>query len=154
MSEHKAVEIIKAHIGRVGDNMTCISQNIMQRGIVHDKSKLEDFELPYHKELIEEFGKHPFGSVGYDETKKKLGPAINHHFKHNRHHPEHFVDGIEGMNLLDLIEMLCDWKAATQNHPTVPGNMHRSMELGIKRYNISPQLARILYNTVNDCNLG
>ena len=33
----------------------------------------------------------------------------------NRHHPEHFgEDGIRGMNLPDVVEMLCDWKAASE----------------------------------------
>ena len=54
------------------------------------------------------------------------------------------------MNLVDIIEMLCDWKSATQNHPENPGDLKKSIETAAKKYNISPQLTRILYNTAID----
>jgi hypothetical protein len=48
---------------------------------------------------------------------KELAPALDdHHYPKNRHHPEHFEDGMNDMNLLDLIEMLADWKAASERH--------------------------------------
>ena len=31
----------------------------------------------------------------------------------NRHHPEYYEDGIAGMTLVDLEEMLSDWEAAS-----------------------------------------
>jgi len=45
-----------------------------------------------------------------------MKPAIEHHYKNNRHHPEHFNNGIDEMNLVDLIELLCDWKAASERN--------------------------------------
>ena len=48
------------------------------------------------------------------------------------------------------MKMLVDWKAATQNHPEVPGDLTKSIHLAAKKYKISPQLARILYNTAID----
>lgn len=54
--------------------------------------------------------------------------------------------GIRGMSLFDLIEMLCDWKAATLRHND--GNIRRSIELNQKRFGYSDELKQILLNTL------
>ena len=53
---------------------------------------------------------HSYTSTNIDT---KFKPAIDHHYANNRHHPEHWPNGINDMTLMDLIEMLADWKAAT-----------------------------------------
>lgn len=63
------------------------------------------------------------------------------------------VSPVNDMNLIDLLEMLADWKAATLNHPESPGNMVRSLDYAVKKYGISPQLATILLNTIENYNL-
>lgn len=57
--------------------------------------------------------------------------------------PEH---GMGGMNLLDLIEMLCDWKAATLRH--ADGDIVRSVEQNQKRFGYSDELRQIFLNTL------
>ena len=52
------------------------------------------------------------------------------------------------MSLLDLVEMLADWKAAGMSHAN--GNMDASMEIDRKRFGISDQLFEILSNTVRE----
>ena len=54
-----------------------------------------------------------YGSNEHKEALDIIKPAIDHHYKENRHHPEHFEDGISGMNLVDICEMISDWKAAS-----------------------------------------
>jgi hypothetical protein len=49
------------------------------------------------------------------------------------------------MDLFDLIEMLLDWKAASER--AVHGDVILSIDLGIDRFGIEPQLASILRNT-------
>lgn len=49
------------------------------------------------------------------------------------------------MNLFDLMEMLVDWKAASERHKE--GNIFKSIEINVKRFKISEQLHRILYST-------
>ncbi len=56
--------------------------------------------------------------------------------------------GINGMSLLDLIEMLCDWKAAGERH--ADGSMERSLTINRERFKISPQLQSILENTARE----
>ncbi|HYB24719.1 MAG TPA: DUF5662 family protein, partial [Solirubrobacteraceae bacterium] len=81
-----------------------------------------------------------------------LEPAAKHHFKENRHHPEHHPGGVSGMNLLDLVEMWIDWYCASQRH--AGGSMARSIDVNEPRYGLSPQLARIFRNTLEDLEAG
>lgn len=87
-----------------------------------------------------------YGSDEYKAQLEKLKPALSHHYAHNSHHPEHYVTGIDGMNLLDVIEMLVDWKAASERH--ADGDIMRSIDINSERFKISPQLRSILENTV------
>ncbi len=77
----------------------------------------------------------------------EMKPAIDHHNSANRHHPEHFEGGIHEMNLIDLLEMMCDWKAATLRHND--GDIMKSIEINQKRFGYSDELAAILRNTAN-----
>lgn len=52
------------------------------------------------------------------------------------------------MSLLDLIEMLCDWKAAGERH--ADGSMERSLRLNKDRFKIGDQLQSILQNTAKE----
>ena len=50
------------------------------------------------------------------------------------------------MNLLDVIEMLCDWLAATHRHAY--GDIRKSIEINQKRFKYSDELKLILINTL------
>lgn len=52
---------------------------------------------------------------------------------------------VNDMNLVDLVEMFCDWKAAGERHHN--GNILKSIEVNAGRFHISPQLRRVLENT-------
>lgn len=56
---------------------------------------------------------------------------------------------IKFMSLLDLIETLCDWKAATERMKN-GGDIHQSLVLNTDRFKLSPQLAAILANTIRE----
>lgn len=49
------------------------------------------------------------------------------------------------MSLLDVIEMLCDWKAAGERH--TDGSIERSLKVNRERFKISDQLHAILKNS-------
>jgi hypothetical protein len=76
-----------------------------------------------------------------------MKPALDHHYANNSHHPEHYKNGIDDMSLLDLVEMICDWKAASERHNN--GNIRKSIEVNGKRFEMSPQLIRIFENTAD-----
>jgi hypothetical protein len=84
-----------------------------------------------------------------DTTLEDLKTALDHHYLHNTHHPEHYSNGVEGMSLLDLIEMLMDWKAASERHPDGM-NIARSIELSSQRFSVGEQLKQILLNTAKE----
>jgi hypothetical protein len=47
--------------------------------------------------------------------------------------------------LLDLVEMFCDWKAATERH--ADGSIEKSIEHNRVRFALGEQLTQILINT-------
>lgn len=133
------------HIRRVQGLLGGVARNLMQRGEVHDDSKFGPEEKPLFDEMTPLLKTLTYGSDEYKASLDKLGVALKHHYAVNSHHPEHFADGVAGMSLLDVVEMLCDWKAASER--TKDGDFAKSIELGIERFKIEPQLAAILRNT-------
>ena len=69
-----------------------------------------------------------------------------HHYETNRHHPEHFTNGFKGMNLVDLVEMFCDWVASTSRHKD--GDIYNSIQQNKGRFGYSNELEMIFINTV------
>jgi len=89
-----------------------------------------------------------YGSSEYEAQRKEmLGMALKHHYEHNRHHPEHFRYGVCGMTLIDLVEMFCDWLAATERH--ADGDIHKSIQHNTGRFKLDPQVVCVLQNTAN-----
>jgi Family of unknown function (DUF5662) len=99
---------------------------------------------PY-EEAFPELQKHAYGSNGYKEAVKKLGPAWKHHCQVNDHHPEYFASGINQMNLVQIIEMVCDWLAASKRSKT---DIATSLEINKKRFGIDDQLFEVIKNTI------
>lgn len=143
--KEECVKDTKKHIANVGKYMIAMSEGIKFRASNHDSSKLDAPEL----EVFAIYGPKLKGSTyGSDEYKgflKEMKVALDHHYSNNRHHPEFHKKGIKGMNLLDLIEMICDWKAASERHSN--GNIITSIESNKKRFDMSDELTQILLNT-------
>lgn len=116
------------------------------RGKVHDLSKLEDPEKAIFDEFTPKLKGCTYGSDEYKEFLKEMSVALDHHYKTNRHHPEHFENGISGMDLIDLLEMLADWKGASERH--ADGDIIKSIEINSNRFGLSDQLAQIFINTL------
>lgn len=119
--------------------------DLLRRGEVHDQSKLESPEVELFTEYTARLAASTYGSDEYNEFRKQLKPALDHHYAKNQHHPEYHKNGVDDMTLLDVIEMFCDWKAASLRHDN--GNIRKSVEINKDRFGLSPQLARILENT-------
>lgn len=149
----KTKSLVLEHKLRVLTYLSRFINNLLARAVIHDDSKLTVPELEPYATVIDEFGKHPFGSEGYEQIKSQLQGAITHHYENNRHHPEHFENGINDMDLVDLLEMLADWKAATLNKGG-NGDIHKSISMLSEKYGINPQLSQILSNTVKNFGLS
>lgn len=133
------------HIRRVQSLLGNIARDLMIRGEDHDASKLGPEEKPLFDEMTPLLKSLTYGSDEYKESLARLGEALRHHYEVNSHHPEHYANGVAGMDVLDLVEMLCDWKAASER--TKDGDFNKSIEIGIERFKIEPQLASILRNS-------
>lgn len=133
------------HIRRVQLKMGVFQCELYTRSVNHDKTKLSPEEKAVFDEFTPRLKGTTYGSDEYKGFLKSMAPALEHHYSHNSHHPEHYPAGVEGMNLFDLVEMFCDWKAATERH--ADGNLEKSIEINKKRFGMSDQLAAIFENT-------
>ena len=136
------------HIAQVQELLLQVINELSKRAIDHDKSKLEDPEKSTFEIYTPKLKGTTYGSEQYNCFLKEMKPALDHHYEKNSHHPEHYIGkgGINGMDLIDLVEMFCDWKAATLRH--ADGNLKKSIEHNQERFNISDQLTQIFKNTV------
>ncbi len=144
------------HIDTVEKVINNICDKLYIRSVNHDKSKLKSPEVEIFTKYTAKLKGTTYGSDEYKQYLKEMTPALEHHYKHNRHHPEYFEDEmyatfrsspINCMNLIDVIEMVCDWKAATKRH--ADGDFIKSVKYNIKRFGLSTQLASIFINTAD-----
>ncbi len=135
------------HINDVRENIWKLIRHLDERAQKHDASKMENPEREIFADNTPELAKVEYGSEEYRKLLEKVKPAIDNHYAKNRHHPEHFSNGIEGMDLLDILEMVSDWASATKRNKN--GNIHKSIEINTERFKMTPQLAKILTNTVD-----
>jgi hypothetical protein len=174
MEENEArLETLK-HIDNVKKMIRKIINQLELRGRLHDASKLVEPEVSTFNIYTEKLKNSTYGSEEYKQFLKEMKPALDHHYKENRHHPEHFKKfvcngcfreydnlpercccgysqfqeepNMDQMNMIDLMEMFCDWKAATLRHSN--GDLMKSIEINSERFKISPQLQRIFKNSV------
>ena len=135
------------HVNEVRANIWSLIKHLDKRAQVHDASKFEEPERSIFAQNTTKLAKVQYGTEEYKKLLKEVKPAIDHHYSKNTHHAEHWPNGIDDMDLLDLVEMLCDWIAATKRNKN--GNIHKSIEHNQERFNINPQLSKIFTNTVN-----
>lgn len=133
------------HMNRVQDLLGEIRLELGVRGLMHDRSKLVSPEKEVFDRVTPRLKELTYGSEEYKACLEEMGEALAHHYQHNRHHPEAHPNGIEDMTLIDLIEMLVDWKAASERH--ADGSIVRSIRHNTERFRIDPQLVGILENT-------
>lgn len=140
---------VQEHIALVQKWMKDFTYILEGRAKVHDQSKLKN---PAEKAMFDkwtpELKKREFGSPEYKEALEQMGEGLRMHYEANEHHPEHFTNGIAGMTLYNLIEMVCDWMAAAERKGS-PVDMDYLQE----RFQISPQLRSIIENTFDELDI-
>ncbi len=167
-----------AHIKRVQDLLLDCIEDIAERAKIHDASKLFPPEKALFDTVPFRLKGVTYGSPEYKACLADLKPALDHHYANNRHHPEFHVRkvciicfktfpknyaaqcdectngtfteefSVDGMNLIDVLEMLMDWKAASERH--ADGCIFRSIKVNTERFKLSPQLVSILTNTARE----
>ncbi len=135
----------RTHILKVQENISSICSELTNRGLAHDRSKFTEEESDLLSAYYPKLKKSTFMSADYLGFMEYLKPALTLHYQRNRHHPEHFKNGMEDMNLIDILELLCDWYAATKNHND--GNILVSIEVNQKRFGYSDSFKEMLKST-------
>ena len=146
--KYDSAEDTLKHIEHIKHFMRILIGNLANRAEHHDYSKL----LPPEKEMFDKFTpllrKLTYGSDEYKAALREMGVALSHHYENNSHHPEHFDNGINGMSLFDLLEMFCDWKAASLRH--ADGDFIKSIGINKERFGMSDQLYEIFMSTARE----
>jgi hypothetical protein len=146
MSEYDSRIDTYQHIHLVGCNIHTMIAELLRRIEEHDQSKLVEPELSAFNDIVpNNLAIAEYGTEQYYSALRAQKEAIEHHYALNPHHPEHYEAGIAGMNLIDLLEMICDWQSAAQRK----GNKARdSMDHNQTRFGFSDELKAILLNTL------
>lgn len=158
----EAIDLFKTrtnnHIELVQNNIYLWQENeeynnifheLTLRAANHDQSKFSEPELtPY---IWLNWNYHcttnniPFELPrGMDQ---KIRDAKFHHVYNNRHHPEWHLDPNE-MTIVDLIEMVCDWKAVGQEFGEKSLVGYADRVLG-KRFNFSQKKINLIWDLIH-----
>jgi hypothetical protein len=146
MAEYSSKPDTLKHIRQV--HIGVMISALWYRALDHDNTKLKPGEVECFDIYTPKLANCTYGSSEYKTFLSELKPALDHHYANNRHHPEHFENGIRGMNLVDLMEMFCDWYAATKRHND--GDLMKSIDINQKRFDYSDDLRSIFENTYRD----
>lgn len=150
------------HVRRVGNLMLDVVERLQRRAMEHDDSKFSPAEFDAFARETPALRSLTYGSDEYKAALARLGPALMCHYYGNRHHPEYFAMDNTGvhpdyeavvkdgrafakMDFLDLIEMLADWKAATERH--ADGSLRRSIEQNAARFGYDDKMKQLLTQT-------
>ena len=145
-NKYDSTEDTNKHIQLVQEYMDLCIFWLNNMAYNHDRTKLEEPEKEYFDTYTPLLKDVTYGSDKYKEYLKEIKVALDHHYKHNSHHTEHYEQGIKGMGLLNLLEMICDWIAATKRHND--GDILKSIEINQERFGYTDELKQIFINTV------
>lgn len=114
------IRSITRHIRNVEDNCLLLGEKLIERGEidlghklianghVHDASKFWGMEWEHMS---------PGQPTQEESAKLKLKLAVQHHNRTNSHHPEYW-GSIQDMPRIAMAEMVCDWKARSEEFGT------------------------------------
>lgn len=122
---------------------------LTDRCLTHDQSKLAPPEVDTFCEYTPRLKDMEFGSDEYKQCLVEMQPALENHYAQNRHHPEHYENGIAGMTWMDCIEMCGDWAASSMR--TKDGSFSGSVEKCKDRFKFGNFFAQLLTNTYLSC---
>jgi hypothetical protein len=91
MNQDKALRQTIDHIDLVMRLLASAQIELMRRQFTHDRSKLDSPEWEMFEQITSKLEGLTYGSEEYEKQRQEmLGQALQHHYDHNRHHPEFF----------------------------------------------------------------
>jgi len=172
--EIEGLRLVAKHNNHVQQNIADVIANLAQRMANHDQSKYSDVELelvrgkPALNRLEYNTPEYKEGLAKVQTAVASHYAANDHHPEHftrwecngcfkvfdtppdNLHCDVCLCEifeqphGIRGMSLLALLEMACDWQAASIEHNSY---FLTSVERNIERFGLSIEMKEILINT-------
>lgn len=120
-----------------------------KRAKEHDNSKLVNPEKETYDKYIPILKQAKYGTVEYLKIREAMKEeGLKHHFKANRHHPEHYPNNdISHMTLVDLIEMFADHYASSLRSDT---GYVKGEKINKDQYHYDDQIYQIMINTYNE----
>lgn len=134
--EVKTLITILKHKGLVQKYLYKLSQELEIRAVAHNLSKLGIDEFIGFIAINKVAREHPYGSKDYKASLKD-NDVIDLHFSKNQHHPEHHNNYVIGMGLVDIIEMVCDWKSASITYGKT--TLSEALEIQIERFGLTKE---------------
>jgi len=147
----KSIQDTADHKAAVFSFMERVCDKLLERAALHDNSKFSKEEAPYYAKAKDLRGVTYGTDEYFKQMKETLSPALDHHYKHNRHHPEFHKNGFQDMSWIDKIEMLVDWKASTKRSPD--GDIKKSIEINQERFSYSDKDKEDMIQFLKDINL-
>lgn len=147
----------KAHIQKVGRCLSLFSSvadfpdELNYRARIHDASKFESEERDPYIWLTEFHRCQREGrKFSYPKgMKERVSRAVYRHTTTNRHHPEFHADPND-MTDVDLVEMVCDWTAMSQEFGQDGGSAlgWANKTIGVKLY-LNDERREFVYSTIS-----
>jgi hypothetical protein len=149
MADYDSTHDTMMHIANIQDTMlNIIIPELTRRAKNHDQSKLSEPEKSCYDKFIPLLKTEKYGSPGYRKIRDQMHEeGMDHHFEVNRHHPEHFEHMVNDMNIVDFVEMVCDWFAASLRSDTT---FMEGLDGNAKKYDLPETMVNILKNTYKD----
>lgn len=142
---------IITHKRKIFKNMQIMSNELMDRAFEHDNDKIEnDVVYNIYNIHCQTQRSIPFGSkerIEFEGTTMKEG--IDLHIMLNRHHLYNTRNELtfEDANLLDYLEILCDWVAAMGRHEMTQEEEVNRINGLMDKYNFPADIRKPFINT-------
>jgi hypothetical protein len=144
--EIKTLLIILRHQALVKNYLLQVARKLEERANLHDLSKfqLDEFEgMAKINQIAREM------RLDSPEYKASIqSEAVKLHWSRNSHHPEYYHDGIKDMSLLDLIEMVIDWRAASEVYRRT--SLGESLQIQKERFKMTEEQYRLIQLIAED----
>lgn len=134
--ELKTLVTMLNHRSNVAARLRWLARQLEERADLHDLSKFKPDEFEGFVQINRVAREHPYGSPEYKASLKD-NQAVSLHYSRNSHHPEYHPDGVDGMNLLDFIEMVIDWKTASETYGQT--SFDDSLAIQVDRFKLAPE---------------
>lgn len=114
------------HINLVMKLLASAQIELMRRQFTHDRSKLTPPEVSTFTEFTPKLKGSTYGSEEYKQFLTDMKPALEHHYAHNRHHPEMYPAIPESKQITGHVVM-AEW--AAQHGQVLPDDCYGYQQL-------------------------